>query len=190
MPSTKPPLFFSSQAHAEQVLGKLKLLDCPHCGQCGHLICNGSLKGNDPTQQATEQIERGQRIFCSNRGCHCGCGRSFSIYNSDTLPNRSIHTRYLSALLQAILDYAGCVHHAWQQGSRLFSLSSAYRLWGTFRNWQTPLRHRLCGRIAPPESKHSEPLLQLIAHLRLAFPDDDPIKAYQRHFQQPFLPHC
>lgn len=188
MPPTKPPLFFRNQAHAEQVLGKLKLLDCPHCGQCGHLICNGSLKGNDPTQQATAQIERGQRIFCSNRGCRCGCGHSFSIYKSDILPSRSMNTSYLSALLQAILDHAGCIHHAWQQGSRLFSLSTAYRLWKTFRHQQTQLRHHLYRRIAPPESKHCEPLLQLIAHLSAAFDPDDPTQAYHEHFQQSFLP--
>lgn len=189
MPKLEPPRFFTGEAQRKQIFGKLKLLDCPHCKQSAHLIRNGLLYGNDPTQQGTERIERGQRIRCSNRGTHCGCGRSFAIYKPDTLPNRSVNADYLIALLKAILNRAGCVHHAWQQSTRCFSLSTAYRLWKAFQDNQTQLRHRLCGLTAPRPSRQSEPRLQLIDHLLSAFPEE-PIQRYHKHFQQSFLPGC
>lgn len=182
------PLFFASDEHSEQLLGKLKLLDCPHCGHCAYLICNGLLYGNDPAQQGCAQIERGQRIRCSNRGASEGCGQSFSILKATSLPKRSIGSTYLSALLKAILQCAGRIHEAWQLGKRLFSLSTAYRIWRQFAHAQTQLRHRLCRCTDPPPCGESEPRLQLIAHLQSAFPQLDPVESFQRHFQIPFLP--
>lgn len=165
-------------------------MDCPHCGRSAYLICNGLLYGYDPAQQGVGQITRGQRIRCSNRGGHGGCGRSFAILEPKTLPGRSVRADYLLALLKAMLDHAGCVHHAWQQGTRWFSLSTAYRIWEVLRLHQTQLRHRLCERTSAPASTHGEPRLQLIAHLRTAFEDEDPITAFHRHFQEPLLPGC
>ncbi len=189
MPKLKLPLFFTGRAHRQQIFGKLKVIECPHCGQSANLIRNGRLYGNDPAQQSTARIERGQRIRCSERGQCGGCGRSFSIYRPQTLPRRSVGSDYLLALLTAIRERDGCVHHAWQQGARWFSLSTAYRLWKEFRLTQTQLRHRLCALTAPLPSRHGEPGLQLIDHLLAAFGEDS-IKAYHKHFQQSFLPDC
>lgn len=189
MPKLELPLFFTGRAHRQQIFGKLKVMECPHCGQSANLIRNGRLYGNDSAQQGTARIERGQRIRCSDRGQCRGCGCSFSIYRAQTLPRRSVGSGYLMALLTAIHEHAGCVHHAWQQGPRRFSLGTAYRLWKEFRLTQTRLRHRLCALTAPPASRHGEPRLQLIDHLLTAF-GEDPIKAYHQHFQQSFLPDC
>jgi len=188
LPKLKLPRFFTGHTPRKQLFGKLKLLDCPHCGQSSNLIRNGLLYGYDSTQQGMTQIQRGQRIRCSNRGAHSGCGRSFAIYEPETLPGRSVSPAFLFALLKALLDHAGCVHYAWQQGTRWFSLSTAYRMWEALRLHQTQLRHRLCERTAAPASAKYEPRLQLIAHLCAAFEDEDPIKAYHEHFQQPLLP--
>lgn len=187
MPKLKLPRFFTGQAHRQQICGKLKLIECPHCGQAANLIRNGLLYGNDSTQQGTARIKRGQRIRCSDRDARCGCGGSFAIYQPQALLRRSVGSDYLIALLKAILEHAGCVHHAWQQGTRWFSLSTAYRLWKEFRLAQSRLRQRLCQLIDPPPSGHSEPRLQLIEHL-CAASEDNPIQAYHKHFQQPFLP--
>jgi len=190
LPKLELPRFFTGQTHRKQVFGKLKLIGCPHCGQSANLIRNGLLYGNDSTQQGTARIERGQRIRCSNRAARHGCGHSFAIYEAQALPGRSIGSDYLAALLAAILKHAGCVHQAWLQGTRWFSLSTAYRLWKAFRLEQSQLRHRLCRQIAPPPCRHdSHPALQLIAHLFDAF-DSHPVEAYHKHFQRSVLPGC
>lgn len=190
MPKLEPPRFFTGQAHRKQIFGKLKLMDCPQCGLSANLIRNGLLYGNDSTQQGTARIERGQRIRCSDRDARRGCGHSFAIYQAQILPRRSIGSDYLIALLEGILKHAGCVHQAWLQGTRWFSLSTAYRLWKEFRLEQTQLRHRLCRQVAPPPRRHdSHPALQLTAHLVAAF-DSHPIEAYHKHFQQSILPGC
>lgn len=186
----KLPRFFTGHTQRKQIFGKLKLLDCPHCGESTNLIRNGLLYGYDSAQQGTARVERGQRIRCSNRGDNCGCGRSFAIFEPETLPKRSICSGFLLALLKAILDQAGCVHQAWQKSTRWFSLSTAYRTWEALRLHQPQLRHRLCGRISPPASPHSEPRLQLITHLCTAFEDEDPVEAFHAHFQEPLLPDC
>jgi hypothetical protein len=152
------------------------------------LICNGLLYGNDPEQQGCARIERGQRIRCSNRGASEGCGHSFAVFNATSLPKRSISSTSLSTLLKAILQCAGRIHEAWQLGKRLFSLSTAYRIWRQFAHAQTQLRHRLFSCTDPPPCSSPEPRLQLIAHLQSAFPKPDSVESFQRHFQIPFLP--
>lgn len=185
------PRFFKDDAHREQFLAHLKQIKCPHCGKTNFLICNGRLKGYDPDQQGCEQVERGQRIFCSNRGNQKGCGGSFSVLEPTSLPNRSINTSALSLLITTLLTCAGCLYRAFNQCTKWpFSLSSAYRVWGEIDRWQSQLRHRLCQCTGPPACSSSQPRLQLLAHLRLAFQTDDPIQSFQAHFQTPFLPDC
>jgi hypothetical protein len=188
LPKLSLPQFFTGDEHRQQLIGKLKLLSCPHCAQCAYLICNGLLYGNDPEQQGCARIERGQRIRCSDRGASEGCGHSFAVLNATSLPKRSINSTYLSALLKAILQCAGRIHEAWQLGKRLFSLSTAYRIWRQVNYAQPQLRHRLCDCTDPPPCDEPEPRLQLIAHLQSAFPKTDPIQSFQSHFQIPLLP--
>ncbi len=183
------PRFFKDDEHREQFLANLKLIECPHCKKANYLICNGRLKGNDPNGQGPEQINRGQRIFCSNRGNRKGCGCSFSVLEPTGLPNRSIDTAALTILLTAVLTCAGCIYRAFNQCIKWsFSLSSAYRIWNEIDHWQTHLRHRLCQCTGPPTCSSTEPRLQLLAHLQSAFQTDDPIRSFQAHFQTPFLP--
>lgn len=187
MPKLKLPRFFKGKAHRKQVFGKLKLIDCPHCGQSAYLIRNGRLYGNDPAQQGSARVQRGQRIRCSDRGRCGGCGRSFAIFHPQSLPHRSVGADYLYALLEAILEHSGCVHHAWLRGTRCFSLSTAYRLCRALKDNQFRLRHHFYRLAHPPQSSDHDPTLQLIAHLRAAF-EECPIPAYHKHFQQSFLP--
>jgi len=183
------PRFFRDDERRKQFLANLKLIECPHCGKTDYLIRNGPLTGNDPDQHGPEQIKRGQRIFCSNRNNRQGCGSSFSILKSSSLPKRSIDTAALNILLTAVLKCAGCIYRAFNQTTKWqFSLSSAYRIWKEINHWQTALRHRLCQCTGPPPCSLTEPRLQLLAHLRAAFQTDDPIRSFQAHFQTPFLP--
>ena len=181
--------FFKDNEHREQFLANLKLIECPHCEKTAYLICNGLLKGNDPDQQGPKQLERGQRIFCSNRGNRKGCGRSFSVLEPTVLPNQSIDTTALVLLLIMVQKCAGCIYRAFNRCTKWsFSLSSTYRVWRKIDRWQTELRHRLCQCTGPPACSSTEPRLQLLAHLQAAFQTDDPIRNFQAHFQTPFLP--
>ena len=185
------PRFFRDGEHHGQFLANLKQVECPHCGKTSSLICNGLLKGNDPGQQGCEQIERGQRIFCSNRDNQTGCGRSFSVLEPTVLPNHSIDTPALILLLIMVQKCEGCIYRAFNRCTKWsFSLSSAYRIWHKIDRWQTELRQRLCQCTGPPGYDSTEPRLQLIAHLRSAFQTDDPVRSFQVHFQTPFLPGC
>lgn len=182
----KWPLFFRDQAHRDLTHAIVKIQPCPCCGQADCLILNGTLAGNNPHGQGNEKIIRGQRILCSNRGRRTGCGRSFSIYLAHILPGFSVDTILVAAFFKSCLLRPGA-HAAWQAGSRLFSLSSAYRFWKKLDTGQTHLRHRLCRQVSPPDCTHPEPRQQLVQHLFAAFaPEEDPIAAYQSGFQVPF----
>jgi len=164
------------------------LIDCPACGRSAVLIRNGLHYGNAPDQSGDTRIIRGQRIRCSNRGNRCGCGCSFSIFESERIPGRSIDTSWLQSLLLYLLQQAGCMHAAWLKTSRQFSLRTAYRIWRRIDLEQTTLRHRLCQCTGPPNSTQLDPRLELIEHLRAAFIGNDFVCAYQKHFQTSILP--
>ena len=64
------------------------------------------------------------------------------------------------------------------------------RLWRRFRLGQSALRTALLGRCRPPPesataSRHA-PVAQVLAHLHAAFPDDDPLEAFQ-HATRSFI---
>lgn len=152
------------------------------------LIRNGFHYGNAPDQSKDGRVLRGQRIRCSNRSNRCGCGCSFSIFEPECIPRRSIDTKWLTSLLLCLLQHAGCMHAAWQQTSRLFSLRTAYRIWRLIDLEQTSLRHRLCQSTGPPSSDQNDPRLELIEHFQTAFSTDDLACTYQQRFQTPILP--
>jgi len=181
------PRFFRDEEHRGRTLSRLKLVVCPHCGRANELICNGKLHGNDPVSHQDERIVRGQRIRCSNRGQRQGCGRSFSIFEARVLPGFSVDARLLWAFLEALLKNAN-VHAAAQTVLRYFSLSSTYRWRRRLADVQTSLRHRLCLLMPAPSSSSSDPLMQLVDHLREALHGKaSPVETFQERFQQAFF---
>lgn len=181
------PQFFRDDDHRDRILSKLKLLVCPHCRRANELICNGKRHGNDPASHRDKRIVRGQRIRCSNRGQRQGCGGNFSIFEARILPRFCVDARLLWAFLEALLNNAS-VHAAAQTVLRYFSLSSAYRWRRRLADVQTKLRHHLCGLMPTPASPSSDPLLQLIDHLREALPGQvGSVEAFQGQIQQAFF---
>jgi hypothetical protein len=69
-----------------------------------------------------------------------------------------------------------------------FALETLYRLRRKLCQRLDGLRTQLCGKQSPPVSAHSDPWLQTVEHLQVAFPRSEcPPAAFQLHFQHPFL---
>ena len=144
------------------------------------------LYGNDPAQ-AQGQSARGQRVFCSNRGQRRGCGRTFSLFLAEVLPRHSFTATFLGQLLAGLLTQAG-VKAATQSLRLPFALESIYHLLQRLRRRLDGVRTFLCRRRSAPESSQTDPLLQTIEHLQLAFVGSlCPVSEFQLAFQQPLL---
>ena len=69
--------FVATPAEYEPIRQHLKERACPWCRAVGCLIRHGFLRGYGAA--AAERVQRGWRVFCSNRGRKQGCGRTFAI---------------------------------------------------------------------------------------------------------------
>lgn len=149
-------------ALADVLLG-LKLTQCPHCRRTGALIGHGLLRGY--AGQTSEEVVRGRRVFCSNRGQRPGCGRTFSVLLSTVIFGFVVRTLTLFRFASAVLS--GLTRRcAWLGAAAgALSLSSGYRLWQRLVAAQSFLRARLCREAPAPACAAREPLAQLFAHL-------------------------
>lgn len=165
----------------------LKLTACPHCRQTGALIGHGFLHGY--AEQGSEEVVRGRRVFCSNRGRRRGCGRTFSVLLGSLLSGFVVRTLTLFCFATAVLG-GQTRRAAWlREAQGALSLSSGYRLWRRLNEAQSALRGRLCRVAQPPDSVAREPLGQLLAHLVLVVgkSEADPFSALQNKLQQGLL---
>ena len=164
----------------------LKQQRCPHCGCVETLNRHSKLYGNDP-QAARGSCQRGQRVWCSDRGRRGGCGKSFCIFMADILPRHTLRATALWAWLIELL--AGLsLKAAAQKLSLPFTLETFYQMSQKLRRALDRLRSCLCLKLAPPESGHTDPLLQTADHLKSAFVQSGcPLAEFQLHFQRPFL---
>jgi hypothetical protein len=155
----------------------LKQLSCPHCEQSETLNRHSILYGNDPSDCAQGR-ERGQRVFCSNRGRRGGCGKTFSVFLADTLPR---HT------LTATLLWKWLIHKLAGLSAKA-AVETVYQVGRKLRLRLDRLRTLLCRKHAPPSSAQADPVLQSVEHLQSAFPRHEcPPAAFQLGFQLPFL---
>lgn len=142
--------------------------------------------GNDP-RQPSGQWQRGQRVYCSNRGLREGCGRTFSLLVAEALPR---HTFTASLVWQWLVKLlAGLSSKAAAEQARLpFTLEAVYRLRRSLVTRLDALRARLARERPPPVSTQADPLLQTVEHLREMFPDSAcPPAEFQLHYQRPLL---
>lgn len=179
--------FVSTLKELEPYLLRLKQLCCPDCGAVKTLNCHSKLYGNDPNSPAGGQVQRGQRIWCCNRGQRGGCGRSFSIFLADVLPRHTVRSAVLWALLERWLE-GGSIKAAAEALALPFGLEAIYHLLQRMRSRLTTVRSVLCGQEPPPASSQTDPLLQTVEHLRRLFPQSAcPCAEFQLHFQRPLL---
>ena len=178
--------FVRDRAELSAWLLRAKLIACPHCGRVGDLNLHGPATGY--AECGSERLARGHRLFCSNRGRRRGCGRTISVLLSDSLHCRVVRTGTLWHFLLAVA--AGITRKAaWEAtGAQVLSLRSGYRLFHRFARAGPAIRTRLLSLRPPPRSTSPSPLVQLTEHLKLALPGDDPLSAFQHHFQLDLIP--
>jgi hypothetical protein len=165
----------------------LKELCCPFCGAAATLNRHSKLYGNDPDGSGDGRIQRGQRVWCSNRGQRGGCGRSCSIFLAEVLPRHTVSAAWLWKLLQRLLG-GGSVKAAVEALGLPLALESVYHLLGRLRERLAAVRSTLSREQKAPASAQSDPLLQTVEHLRQVFANGgSPCAAFQLHFQRPLL---
>ena len=179
-------VFVANRAELRRKLQGLKNRPCPFCKKAGTLNRHSRIDGNDP-DACSGRIFRGQRVFCSNRCQHGGCGHTFSMIFAWVLPRHTVVTTQLWAILQH-LSRGKSIKSAWEILGLSLALETFYHLLHRVRYFFTKLRVILKPRLPPAISAHRDPLRQLTTNLRLAFPSAcDPIRAFQYHFQRSSL---
>jgi hypothetical protein len=147
---------------------------------------HSKLYGNDPSAVAAQR-QRGQRVFCSDRGQRGGCGRTFSMVLADVLPRHTVTAAWLWRWLLELLA-GGSMKAALEKLRLPFALETLYRLRRELRHQLDQVRVRLCRDQSPAASAHTDPLLQTVEHLRQVFTGGGcPLAEFQLQFQQPFL---
>ena len=124
--------FLRGLQELEKYVLLLKQLCCPSCGAAETLNCNSRLYGNDPDGSEDGRIQRGQRVWCSNRGQRRGCGRSFSIFLAGVLPRLSPEATEQFILAQ--LDRAGLGHNTFTTDALALIIRSGEGLLRRTRN--------------------------------------------------------
>jgi hypothetical protein len=171
--------FYRDSDDLTAIVERLKQIPCPHCKVVGMLIRHDSLSGLDESN--SRQILRARRIFCSNRNARRGCGRTFSIWVADKIRHLSMTAGTLWRFLKAAV--AGSIAAARRAANCQRSERTWQRLWKRFDLGQCRIRTALSARCPPPElppqPSHRPAAAQVLAHLHTAFPDADPIAAFQ-----------
>jgi hypothetical protein len=176
------PWFYRDDDDWLRIVERLKLTECPHCRAVGTLIRHGSLKGfNDSAPQ--RKTVRARRVFCSNRHRRAGCGRTVSVWAARCIRRLSLTTPTVWRFLRRAV--AGTIAAAIRATDSPLSDRTFRRVWRRFRLAQSAIRTALFGR-GPPPPDVAEPSArpadaQVLAHLRVCFPDADcPIAAFQQ----------
>ena len=165
---------------------ELKQKRCPFCGLVGWLIGHGYLRGCGPEGEA--EAVRGGRVFCSNRHRRGGCGRTFSVMLSWVLRHSPVSAGRVWRFLQNVAKGQSRAA-AWRCSGEDFTVSAGYRVWKRWLRNQARLRSLLLDWSgSEPASTLGDPLAGTLEHLVVVFASPDcPIRAFQEHFQQPFL---
>jgi hypothetical protein len=176
-------VYFRTQAEIQRFLAALHLLRCPFCGAVGTMVRHGYIRWFETPEK---NGIRAWRIRCKKSPRRRGCGRAPSIRLGDCIPRRCFDAKQLWAFIQALLK-ARSIKAAWEQAGIPMSLDTGYRLYRRLGRCQSVLRTHLCARAPPPRVKAGVPLFQVFAHLKEAFGNSSPIRAYQEHFQRSVL---
>ncbi len=158
------PSYLQSLACFQSFRLTLKRIACPHCRGVGALIRHGFLRGYG---EGSRRIQRGWRIFCSNRQLRRGCGHTHALLLADYLYRRSVTAGTLTGFLKNLLSGLS-LHAAWPMCPQ--GVECGLRLWRTWKCSQTRLRSLLCPVAPVPASLQTNPLLQTLEHLLGLFP--------------------
>lgn len=164
---------------------ELKQVSCPHCRQVGALNLHGTLRGYG--SKPDEQVQRGYRIYCSNRGRRSGCGRTHCVLFGLFLHRHCVTALELSHFFDGMLRGLS-LSEAWLSGARRLGMESARMMWTKFSRYHLAIRSRIFRNGCFPASTQRDPRCQTWEHLRSFFGfSDNPIRKYQLYFQRSFF---
>lgn len=162
---TQVPRFVEQRAALDELLARLPVLPCAHCGRCGNLIGHGFLRGY--AEKNSERAVRGRRILCSGRGRKRGCGRTVSTLLTHFVERCVVAAATLWALFSGLADGLS-VERAAEKAFFPHTLRSAYRTATALKRSALSWRSWLSVTRAAPVTDSTRPLKQLRAHLTLA----------------------
>jgi hypothetical protein len=128
---------------------------------------------------------RGKRVYCSRRGNKKGCGKTFTLWLSDTLWQRCVSAAELMRFIIGLL--AGLsVWKAWRETGTGMSERTGYRVFLRLKHTQSVVRTALSG-LSPPsaQGKEKTPLLETLTILKEAL-GADAVSAYQKKHRSAF----
>jgi len=178
--------FYRDAAEWLAVAERLKQTPCPHCKVVGTLIRHGFLYGFDESNP--RKTVRARRVFCSDRNARRGCGRTFSVWIADKIRRLSLTAGGLWRFLKRAA--AGSILAAIRAADCHLCDRTWQRIWKRFDQAQCQIRTALSGLCPPPElpaEPAQRPAAQVLAHLQAAFPDANPIAAFQHTLRAFFV---
>lgn len=180
--------YVADETEFEQYRLELKQVGCPHCRQVGALNLHGAMRGYG--LKPDEQVQRGYRIYCSNRGRRSGCGRTHSVLFGLFLRRHCVTALEVSHFLDGMLRGLS-LSAAWLAGMRRFCVETARGLWTKFSRAHLAIRSRIFRGGCFPASTQRDPRCQTWEHLRSLFVfSDNLIGTYQLCFQRGFFSSC
>jgi len=186
-------IYYPSLQAIEQQTMQLDCEQCGHCKQTHQLVSHGFIRkkrvGGEP-----EAV--GNRVFCSNRLNHTGCGRTVQLYLDSTL--RYLHYAGIAVVAFVLSLIAGMtIRNAYHHATGAVTPRNAYR-------WLK----RLCAHLSVYHSLSHQAPLQNTADAALVVASNRRLRllplmstftlllerfgqplcaAYQRQLQRPFL---
>ena len=176
---------FISKSELNDFRGSIKQCQCPFCRGVGRLIFHGYLRGY--SEDSSERVVRGRRIFCNNRKRSKGCGRTFSLLLLKFIRGCIIGSATVSDVIRRFLDGESPAKVA-REVLPFFSSGYIYGFRSRLRRRQSFLRGQLLKLCQPNDNKGRDPLLQTLRHLFHAFSGSyDAVSNFQSHFQTSFF---
>ena len=116
--------YFDTEDDIKDALGSLPEAVCPHCGAIGEFIRHDNIWRNGGAENGL----RGKRVYCDKRIAKAGgCGRTVTLWLSDTLRGRCLRAAELMRFILELL--AGfSVWKAWRNAETGMTLRTGYRL--------------------------------------------------------------
>jgi hypothetical protein len=173
--------YFDTEEEIEEALGSLTEAVCPHCG------ARALYRHNYIWRYGGKQYGlKGKRVFCdpdNTRGI--GCGRTVTLWLSDTLQGRCLRAAELMRFIIGLLDGLA-VCKAWSNAETGMTLRTGYRTYKRLENSQSVIRTDLFGLSPPPlEGEEKTPLSVTLKILKEAFSTNF-VSAYQKTLQKVF----
>ncbi len=162
----------------------LKHIGCPFCRGIGNLNRHGVLKGFGDEQKRQEEVVRGFRVFCSNRGNRQGCGKTHSVLLAKYLYRHSVQTREVVLFFNGLLE-GKSLERSWYDSVRFFYVETGRAIWRKFSRTHLGIRSRLFKK--QNISSQKEPRLVTWEGIQSDFKSDDPLQDYQLYFQRAFF---